>query len=368
MKKWVINNEDNSLMCEEKEGLGFGSYIYESGDFYVGEMKDGLFNGIGMLNRPKGNLTFGYYEDDNTRYPKCFLDHEGHSIEIYLDINKETGISRTLLISFIDGYIEFVSRDTEGKRFGYGFAILPDKELLYMGHYDKGETDPQNFSLDFSGNLFRDIFKKPYIIRINNTSPELKKFKQFSYKEKKDGSFAISSESLFNPGVGVIDNRKEDGFSIGCLNTFEKIGWNLEHNTKDKYDVLRFYENYNHPIFNLYYCKNMFDKKDEFAISSDDKRPYIFYRDGILTIMANEVPLFYGYKSGPAMIFDINNGIFQYGNFDENGFAPMHEYYLDWLLTKELKKGRPMVTAVGEGYENYLRNHPEYFDKNRHED
>lgn len=88
---------------------GFGGIIYPNGDKYIGEFKDGLRDGIGVLAYSKGAMqTYeGFFKQNKEDRYGVYTDSEGNIISALLSDGRFSGYCSVFLVKEVISIDEF---------------------------------------------------------------------------------------------------------------------------------------------------------------------------------------------------------------------------------------------------------------------
>ncbi len=110
---WIVALISGQCVAGDCQG-GLGGFIYENGDKYIGEFKNGKREGVGYLMRADGMIYEGYFKDDKE--------------DICGSLTLETGDKITWLL-------------TNGNCRGYSYVFVVSDVLIVESYYDSNGVE-----------------------------------------------------------------------------------------------------------------------------------------------------------------------------------------------------------------------------------
>ncbi len=137
----------------------YGTYTYPNGNKYVGEWKDGNYNGQGTITYASGNKYVGEFKDDKRNGQGTYTFADG---ENYVGEFKDDKANGQGTYTFADGN-KYVGEFKDGKRNGQGTLTIASGNK-YVGEFKDGNYNGQGtyfFLADnqFKGNKYVGEFK-----------------------------------------------------------------------------------------------------------------------------------------------------------------------------------------------------------------
>ena len=164
--KYEKSNYDNDLyegFIKNNNFEGFGKYIWENGEYYIGQWLDGLRHGKGII----------YYKNDSIKYEGDFVNDKYEGNGKYIYGNGDYYIGQWLndlkhgkgTIYYKNNSIKYEGGFVNGKLEGYGKYIYENGEY-YIGQYlnglkhGKGTIYYKNNSIKYEGEFINDQILK----------------------------------------------------------------------------------------------------------------------------------------------------------------------------------------------------------------
>ena len=156
-KVFKLQPDKNNFVNDRNEG--YHKIVYEDGEYYIGQMKNGLRNGKGILYNKNGTIKYeGYWLNDlREGKGKPILENGDYYIGYYKD-NKKNGKG---IIYKKDGKIKYDGDYLDGKREGNGKYYYDNRDY-YIGQFKNnfkngnGTLYYKNGKIKYEGNWVDD--------------------------------------------------------------------------------------------------------------------------------------------------------------------------------------------------------------------
>ena len=121
---YIIKMEILNIKVDFKNGKkeGDGKFIFEDGNYYIGQFKDDLFNGKGIIYYKNGNIMYEGYLKNNKK--------EGHGKFIYENGNY------------------YICQIKDDLRNGKGIVYYKNGNIMYEGDFKNGKKE-RRWKIDF---------------------------------------------------------------------------------------------------------------------------------------------------------------------------------------------------------------------------
>ena len=132
----------------------FGTYTYTSGNYYIGEFRDGKFNGQGTFTYANGNKYIGEFKDD---------EFNGQGTYTYASGHVKKGIWKDDEFQYATGHSKYVISLENGRKFTFDARPgLTEEEavMLLKNHLQEGERKERERVNDKKRKFLKDIIKR----------------------------------------------------------------------------------------------------------------------------------------------------------------------------------------------------------------
>jgi hypothetical protein len=174
---------------------GVGTYTYADGAKYVGEFRDGKANGQGTITFPNGNKYVGEWKDNR---------RNGQGTETFPNGDKFVGEYRDDKRNGLGTYTwpngnKYVGEYRDGKKNGQGTETYPDGEK-YVGEYRDDKRNGQGTFTFANGNIDEGIWSNNELQYAQEVSTQRKlELQQASYGQKcQEIGFTPKTENFGN--------------------------------------------------------------------------------------------------------------------------------------------------------------------------
>ena len=361
MQNWTFQGSKNEILAEPGQD-GFGVYRWASDNYYLGEWKDGKFNGLGVRRFENENSRFAFFEDDDDTFPYFYLAKGKRKLEIGLVKDESTGVERCLILFLDTGDWEYAQFDKNGERFGSSFNFDANTRRITIEQYENGSNN-QYYTKKVLPIDLRHVDNKPLCEGCQMSLSEIKNLNDFVYAtgtDKNGNPFQrVRNSSSMSFGVGITHWPSNKEFQIGQFFGASKDGWYLQKQICSKYEKISFrYCNDTGGLFCLSLWKGLI------YLFNEKHTAFFQYEKGYLTFGDRSKTDHYDIE-GLGIRMDLSNGVIEECIFEKGAVKEVKQAL--FIEGEKLYKGNKRNKVNPEtGYSNYLTKHPNYLKEDWH--